>query len=131
MNIPKDLRYTTEHEWVRKEGDVVTIGITDYAQQLLGDVVYVEMPDTGAEISKGDAFGVVESVKAASDIFAPISGSVVDIHHELDEHPEYINQSPYERGWIVKVKPSQAGELDTLLDPEGYQALVQKESEQG
>jgi glycine cleavage system H protein len=129
MDIPKNLRYTAEHEWIGKEGGIVTIGITDYAQALLGDVVYVEMPEAGARINRGEAFGVVESVKAASDIFAPISGEIVDIHHELDEHPEYINQSPYENGWIVKVKPSNPDEIDGLMDHAGYQEFVQKESE--
>jgi len=129
MNIPENLRYTKEHEWAAKEGDIVTIGITDYAQQSLGDVVYVEMPETGAEISSGESFGAVESVKAASDIFSPVSGEVADINRELDEHPEYINQSPYEKGWIVRVKPSDPGELDALMNHESYRAFVLKESE--
>ncbi len=129
MNIPENLRYTKEHEWAAKEGSLVTIGITDYAQQSLGDVVYVEMPETGAEISSGESFGAVESVKAASDIFSPVSGEVADINRELDEHPEYINQSPYEKGWIVRVKPSDPGELDALMNHESYRAFVLKESE--
>ncbi len=129
MDIPKELRYTAEHEWVRNEGGIFTIGITDYAQQSLGDVVYVEMPELGAEISKGESFGVVESVKAASDIYAPIDGEIADIHQELDEHPEFINQSPYEKGWIVKVKPSDPGEIEELMDHSGYQKFVNKESE--
>jgi len=129
MNIPENLRYTKEHEWAAKEGSLVTIGITDYAQQSLGDVVYVEMPETGAEISSGESFGAVESVKAASDIFSPVSGEVADINRELDEHPEYINRSPYEKGWIVRVKPSDPGELDALMNHESYRAFVLKESE--
>jgi glycine cleavage system H protein len=131
MDMPKDLRYTNEHEWVRKEGDSATIGITDYAQQLLGDVVYVEMPEAGASVTRGESFGVVESVKAASDIYAPGSGEVVEIHQELDEHPEYINQSPYGQGWIIKVKLSNPSEVDELMDQARYQELVMKESEKG
>lgn len=129
MDIPKDLMYTNEHEWVRKEGDTVTIGITDYAQQLLGDVVYVEMPEAGAAVTKGETFGVVESVKAASDIYAPVSGEVIEIHQELDDHPEFLNQSPYDRGWIIKVRPSNPVEIDVLMDQARYQEFVLKESE--
>jgi glycine cleavage system H protein len=129
MEIPKDLRYTSEHEWVKSSGDVMTMGITDYAQQQLGDVVYVEMPEPGSRIAKGERYGVVESVKAASDIFAPIGGEIIEIHQELDEHPEYINQSPFEKGWIVKVKASEPGEIETLMDHEAYRLFLQKESE--
>jgi len=118
MDFPEDLKYTNEHEWI--------IGITDYAQQLLGDVVYVELPEVGAEFNKGETFGVVESVKAASDIYAPASGEVVEINSTLGEHPEYINQSPYDNGWIIKVRLKDPSELDTLMDFSAYQSFIQQ-----
>ncbi len=121
-NIPGELKYLSSHEWVRLESDGVTatIGITDHAQDLLGDVVFVELPELEAELAAGDEAGVVESVKAASDIFAPISGVVIAINEDLEESPEVVNSDPYDDGWFFKVKISDAEELNTLLDAEAY-----------
>lgn len=121
-NIPGELKYLASHEWVRLESDGVTatIGITDHAQDLLGDVVFVELPELEAELAAGDEAGVVESVKAASDIFAPISGVVIAINEDLEESPEVVNSDPYDDGWFFKVKISDAEELNTLLDAEAY-----------
>jgi len=126
MDFPEDLKYTSEHEWIRVEGETGTLGITDYAQQLLGDVVYVELPEIGAELKKGEAFGVVESVKAASDIYTPASGEVIEINSALGEHPEYINQSPYGNGWIVKIKLKDHSELNDLMDFNKYKSFIQQ-----
>jgi glycine cleavage system H protein len=129
MEIPAGLRYSKEHEWVATEDEVATIGITDYAQEQLGEIVYVELPAVGDKISKDDAFGVVESVKAVSDIYAPVSGTVVEVNQELPESPEMINEDPYGDGWLVKVKVSDAAELEDLLDNEEYEELVAAEKE--
>ena len=129
MEIPAGLRYSKEHEWVATEEEVATIGITDYAQEQLGEIVYVELPAVGDKISKDDAFGVVESVKAVSDIYAPVSGTVVEVNQELPESPEMINEDPYGDGWLVKVKVSDGVELDDLLDHEEYEELVAAEKE--
>ncbi len=129
MNFPKELRYTNQHEWFRDESGTGIVGITDYAQQALGDVVYVEMPEIGTIFSKGDAFGVVESVKAASDIFAPVSGEIIEINQALEEHPEYINQSPYGDGWIIKLKVSEPSDINALMDSQKYQEFVKLEEE--
>lgn len=121
-NVPSELRYLSSHEWVRLEddGETAVIGITDHAQELLGDVVFVELPEVGTELASGDEAGVVESVKAASDIFAPISGEVIAINEALEDAPETVNSEPYEDGWFFKVKLSDAAELDGLLDADGY-----------
>lgn len=129
MDFPDELKYTNQHEWVSVERDKALIGITDYAQQQLGDVVFVEMPEIGTEISKGEAFGVVESVKAASDIYAPVSGEVIEINETLEEHPEVLNQSPYEKGWIIKIRIYDISEMEELMGSEAYQEFVQKEEE--
>lgn len=129
MNIPDDLRYTKEHEWIRVKGDTAVIGVTDHAQQMLGDVVFVELPEVGTELARGDSFSVVESVKAASDIYAPVSGSVSSINQELEDHPENVNQSPYEKGWILEMKMNDSAELEELLDPDGYRKFVLSEQE--
>jgi glycine cleavage system H protein len=129
MEIPAGLRYSKEHEWVATEEEVATIGITDYAQEQLGEIVYVELPAVGDKISKDDAFGVVESVKAVSDIYAPVSGTVVEVNQELPESPEMINEDPYGDGWLVKVKVSDASELEDLLDNGEYEELVAAEKE--
>ena len=129
MEIPAGLKYSKEHEWVASEETVATIGITDYAQDQLGEIVYVELPAVGDKISKDDAFGVVESVKAVSDIYAPVSGTVVEVNQELPESPEMINEDPYGDGWLVKVKVSDPTELDDLLDNEEYEELVSAEKE--
>ena len=129
MEIPAGLKYSKEHEWVATEETLATIGITDYAQDQLGEIVYVELPAVGDKISKDDAFGVVESVKAVSDIYAPVSGTVVEVNQELPESPEMINEDPYGDGWLVKVKVSDATELDDLLDNDEYEELVVAEKE--
>lgn len=127
MDFPEELRYTEEHEWIRDEGGKATIGVSEYAQERLGDVVFVEMPEIGMKINKGEAFGVIESVKAASDIFMPVSGEVTGINRILEDHPEYINQSPYGEGWIIKVRMSDAAELSDLMDSEKYRKFVEQE----
>ncbi len=120
-NIPSELKYATSHEWVRNEGDgTVTIGITEHAQGLLGDMVFVELPDVGDEVSTGDDVAVAESVKAASDIYAPVSGEVVEVNEELEDSPELVNSDAFGDGWLFKIKLDDAGELDDLLDAEGY-----------
>jgi len=127
-NVPSELKYVSSHEWIRDEGDgVVTIGITDYAQESLGDVVFVETPDVGAEVSAGDDAGVVESVKAASDIYAPLSGTVIEVNEELEDAPESVNSDPYGDGWFFKLKLSDPDELDDLLSAEEYQEQCEEE----
>ena len=120
-NIPSELKYATSHEWVRNEGNgVVTVGITEHAQGLLGDMVFVELPDVDDEISTGDDVAVAESVKAASDIYAPISGKVIEINEDLDDSPELVNSDAFGAGWLFKVQLDDASDLDALLDAEGY-----------
>src|SRR5438552_18545240 len=123
-NVPADLRYTREHEWARQEGGRVRVGITAYAQEQLGDVVFVELPKAGAKVTAHQAFGVVESVKAVSDLFAPISGEVAEVNAELAQKPETVNVDPYGKGWMIVVKPSNAGELDQLLTSQQYEEFV-------
>ncbi|KOO13812.1 glycine cleavage system protein H [Vibrio xuii] len=126
--MDKTLKFAESHEWVRDNGDgTVTIGISDHAQGLLGDVVFVDLPELEAEIEAGESFSLVESVKAASDIYAPITGEIVEINEELEDSPELINEEPYEGGWIVKVKMSDASELDNLKDAEEYENSVEDE----
>ncbi|WOH39254.1 glycine cleavage system protein GcvH [Thalassotalea fonticola] len=127
-NIPSELKYATSHEWVRNEGDgTVTIGITEHAQGLLGDMVFVELPDVGDEISTGDDVAVAESVKAASDIYAPVSGEVVEVNEDLEDSPELVNSDAFGDGWLFKVKLDDAAELDALLDAEGYASSIDDE----
>lgn len=125
MNFPEDVRYSTDHEWARLDGGRVVIGITDYAQDALGDVVYVEAPEVGATVAGGDKVSEVESTKSVSDIFAPVSGTVVEANGDLDEHPELLNEDPYGRGWICVIELSDPSELDSLLHATAYQALVE------
>lgn len=120
MNTPQDLHYAKSDEWVRIEGDVATIGISDYAQDALNDIVYVEFPSVGDAFKKGDSFGSVESVKAASDVYLPISGTVTEVNSELEDSPELINSDPYGKGWLVKVKLSGAPDLSDLMDASAY-----------
>jgi glycine cleavage system H protein len=120
-NIPADLKYTREHEWAKQEGGNVRVGITHYAQEQLGDVVFVELPKAGARVTAHQSFGVVESVKAVSDLFAPVSGEVVEANAELGKKPELVNQDPYGRGWMIVVKPASAGELAQLLTAKQYE----------
>jgi glycine cleavage system H protein len=123
-NVPKDLKYTREHEWAKQDGDRMRVGITAYAQEQLGDVVFVELPKVGAKVTASKNFGVVESVKAVSDLFAPVSGEVVEVNAELAQKPEIINQDPYGKGWMLVVKPSSKGEWDQLLTAEQYEELI-------
>jgi len=123
-DIPADLRYTREHEWAKREGDRVRVGITAYAQEQLGDVVFVELPKKGSKVSAHQTFGVVESVKAVSDLFAPVSGEVTDVNGDLAQSPQIVNQDPYGRGWMLLVTPSSAGEFDQLLTAQQYQQFL-------
>ena len=125
MNTPEDLRYTSDHEWVRREGDRVRIGITDYAQDALGDVVFVEVPTVGRSVSAGESFSEVESTKSVSDIYAPVGGEVVEVNDELGEAPERLNEDPYGEGWICIIAMSDAAEYDNLLDAAAYRALIE------
>jgi glycine cleavage system H protein len=122
--IPADLRYTREHEWAKREGNRVRIGITAYAQEQLGDVVFVELPKVGSKVTAHQTFGVVESVKAVSDLFAPVSGDVIEINGELAQSPQTVNQEPYARGWMLLVAPSSAAEFDQLLTPQQYEQFL-------
>jgi glycine cleavage system H protein len=123
MNFPQELKYTKDHEWVKIEGDVATIGITEFAQKELGDIVYVEVETVGETIEAGEVFGSVEAVKTVSDLFMPISGEILEFNEELDASPELVNESPYESGWMIKIKISD-GSIDDLLDADAYTALV-------
>jgi glycine cleavage system H protein len=125
-NIPKELKYTREHEWAKQEGDRVRVGITDYAQEQLGDVVFVELPKVGAKVTASKAFGVVESVKAVSDLFAPVSGEVVEANGELTKKPETVNQEPYGKGWMIVVKPSNKADWDQLLTAQQYEDFLKQ-----
>ncbi len=122
---PSDCRYTKEHEWVRVEGSVATAGVTDYAQEQLGDIVYVELPSVGDALKQFEPFGVVESVKAASDLYAPLSGEAVEVNQELGDHPEFVNEDPYGRGWMIKIEPSDPAELDNLMSVEEYEEYLE------
>ncbi|GLX85168.1 glycine cleavage system H protein [Thalassotalea loyana] len=120
-NIPSELKYATSHEWVRNEGDgIVTVGITEHAQELLGDMVFVELPEVGESVSTGDDVAVAESVKAASDIYAPVAGEIVEVNEDLEDSPELVNSDAFGDGWMFKIKLEDAGELESLLDAEGY-----------
>jgi glycine cleavage system H protein len=125
--IPGDLWYTEEHEWVRQEDDLYVVGITDYAQDSLGDIVYVEVGEPGETVQVGKPFGVVESVKAASDLFAPLSGEIVEANSELESAPEQANSDPYGSGWLVKIRASDTSELDKLMDAAAYEEFVGQE----
>lgn len=129
MEFPEDLKYSREHEWVLVEDNIATVGITDYAQEQLGDIVFVELPAVGDTVTKDEAFGVVESVKAVSDIYAPVSGTVVEINDDLPENPEMINEDPYGDGWFAKIQMSDLTDLDDLLDVEAYQQYVEEQQE--
>lgn len=128
--VVEELKYTNDHEWAHEEGEVLVIGITDYAQDSLGEIVYIELPSEGDEITKGDPFGAVESTKAVSDLYAPVSGDVVEVNEVLLDSPELINSDPYGEGWMIKVKVYDPGELDELMDFEGYTDFVEKEIEE-
>ncbi len=123
--LPEDVRFTDEHEWARVEGDRVRVGISDYAQDQLGDVVFVELPEVGSTFNKGDEFGTVESVKTVSEIYMPVSGEVIAINEDLTDHPEYVNADPYGKGWMIQVAPRDLAEMDTLLDRHAYLKLLE------
>jgi glycine cleavage system H protein len=125
MDIPTDLRYSTDHEWARVEEGRVRVGITDYAQDALGDVVFVELPEVGAKVDRGASFSEVESTKSVSEIYAPISGTIAEINAELADSPERLNDDPYGEGWICIIEPTDPPQLDELLDAEGYRALIE------
>ena len=122
MNVPANLKYTSDHEWIKVEGDIATIGITDFAQGELGDIVYVEIETEGDNLSKGDVFGTVEAVKTVSYLFMPLKGEVVEVNENIESAPESVNDSPYEAGWMIKVKIEDMSELDNLLSADAYQA---------
>jgi len=125
MNIPIELRYSSDHEWVRVEGTTVTIGITEYAQDALGDVVFVEMPDEGLVVAAGETFSEVESTKSVSDIYAPITGSIAEVNAALESQPELLNSDPYGAGWICRIEITDPSELDGLMDAEAYRTLTE------
>lgn len=126
MNFPEKLKYTKDHEWIRIEGSIGIVGITDYAQGELGDVVFVELPAVGKKVEFGQAFGTVEAVKAVSDLYSPVTGEVTDVNKEIQDSPELVNKEPYERGWMIKVQLANAGEVKNLLDVEAYKKLIAK-----
>lgn len=124
MNTPDSLKYTQDHEWVAIDGDTITVGITDFAQSELGDIVYVEIETEGEEIEKGEVFGTVEAVKTVSDLFMPISGTITAVNEELEGSPELVNEDPYEKGWMIKIKVSDTSDLEELLDADKYASLI-------
>jgi len=123
-NVPAELKYTKSHEWVAADGDTVTIGITDHAQDLLGDMVFIELPEVGTSFSVGDECAVVESVKAASDVYSPVAGEVTEVNEALVDSPETVNSDPYQAGWLFKVKLANAGDMDNLLDADAYSGVA-------
>lgn len=122
--VPKDLKYSEEHEWVQVEGDLATVGITDYAQKELGDIVFVELPQVGDQVTQTEAFGTVEAVKAVSEVYAPVSGEVVEINAMLEDTPQIINSDPYGEGWMIKIKMANDGGVENLLSPKEYRELI-------
>jgi glycine cleavage system H protein len=128
MEFPEELRYTEQHEWARQEGKLIRVGITDFAQDALGDVVYVDIPEVGAEVKSGEPFGEVESTKSVSDIYAPVSGSVVERNAALVEIPETVNEDPYGDGWMILIEPSDPSEMEGLLDAGAYRLFTERDS---
>lgn len=124
MNIPESLKYTKDHEWVKVDGDILTVGITEFAQGELGDIVYVEIETEGEEISKGEVFGTVEAVKTVSDLFMPVSGTVEEVNTDLESSPELVNEDPYGKGWMIKIKISDTADLDDLLTADAYREVT-------
>jgi glycine cleavage system H protein len=124
MKIPAELKYTKDHEWVSVDGDIATVGITDFAQGELGDVVYVEIETEGDELGEGEVFGTVEAVKTVSDLFMPVSGEVVEVNEKIESEPELVNNDPYGEGWMIKVKLSDAGQIESLLDAAAYESEI-------
>ncbi len=124
MNFPTNVKYTKDHEWIRLEGDIAYVGITDYAQDQLGDIVFVDVQTEGETLAAGDTFGTIEVVKTVSDLFIPVAAEVLEQNEALADHPELVNQDPYGEGWIIKVKPTEDADFDSLLDAEAYKALI-------
>ena len=124
MSLPNDLKYSEDHEWVKVDGNTVTLGITDFAQGELGDIVFVELPEEGDEMVKGESFGSVESVKTVSELYAPLNGTVTEVNEELEDSPELVNESPYEEAWMVKLEVADTSQLDELLDADAYQKVI-------
>ena len=124
MNIPTNVKYTSEHEWIRQEGDIAYVGITDYAQEQLGDIVFVDIQTEGETLAAGETFGTIEVVKTISDLFIPVAGEVLEQNEALADHPELVNQDPYGEGWLIKMKPADDTDFDSLLDAEAYKALI-------
>jgi glycine cleavage system H protein len=127
MSLPKELRYSEEHEWVKVEGEKVRVGITDFAQHELGDIVFVELPEVGAEVSADEPFGSVESVKTVSELYAPVSGKVVEVNEDLSDNPEFVNESPYEKAWMIVIEPSDVSEVDNLMSAEQYAEMIKED----
>ena len=124
MNFPNDVKYTKEHEWIRLEGDVAYVGITDYAQEQLGDIVFVDIQTVGETLAADETFGTIEVVKTISDLFLPVAGEILEQNEALEERPELVNKDPYGEGWLIKIKPSADADFDSLLDVEAYKALI-------
>ncbi len=124
MKFPTNVKYTSEHEWIRLEGEEAYVGITDYAQDQLGDIVFVDVPTEGETLKKGETFGSIEVVKTVSDLFIPIGGEVVEVNPALEENPELVNKDPYGEGWLIRIKPTDVAEMEDLLDAEGYKQLI-------
>ena len=124
MNFPNDVKYTKEHEWIRQEGDVAYVGITDYAQEQLGDIVFVDIQTVGETLAADEGFGTIEVVKTISDLFLPVAGEVLEQNEALEEQPELVNKDPYGEGWLIKIKPAADADFDSLLDAEAYKALI-------
>ena len=129
MNLPEDVKYSKEHEWVKVSGNIATIGISDYAQDQLGEIVFVELPDEGEEFEKDDAFGVVESVKSVNDVYAPLTGRIVELNDPVVDSPEIVNEDPYGEGWLVKIEIKDPKELGELMTAKQYEAYIKEESE--
>ncbi|MFP6870203.1 MAG: glycine cleavage system protein GcvH [Nitrospinota bacterium] len=128
MDYPQGLKYSREHEWVKVEGNIALVGITAHAQSELGDVVYVELPEVGSELEANSTFGVVESVKAVSDLFAPVTGTVTEVNQQLNDEPELVNSDPFEDGWMLRIEMSDTSEVDALLELDDYKAYIEEES---
>ena len=124
MNFPKDVRYTSEHEWIRVEGEEALVGITDYAQSELGEIVFIDVPTLGETVAQGEVFGSVEAVKTVSDLNMPATGEVLEVNEALEDHPELVNEDPYGEGWMIRIRLSDASELDSLMDAEAYEASL-------
>ncbi len=131
MEFPDDLRYTREHEWVRLDGEVARVGITDFAQDALGDVVYVDIPEVGTEVTAGEPFGEVESTKSVSDVYAPLTGTVIERNAALADSPQLVNEDPYGDGWMIAIEPGDVSALDSLLDATAYREFTEREGAQG